>query len=289
MAAASPFATSRFAPAGRRRGVGHYVIVAILILAMLFYAMPIYVMVVNGLKSKSYMTLDQMWHLPQGLAGNGFPTAWAALSPNLLNSFKIAIPATIVSAMLGALNGYLLSKWKFKGSDLIFTLILFGMFIPYQSILVALIQTLQRVGLYGHWYGLVVVHIIYGIPICTLIFRNYFTNVPNELLEAARVDGAGVITAFLQIMLPLALPAFVVVGIFQFTNIWNDFLFGVTVVFDPANQPITVALNNLSGTNSVDWTVVMAGAVLSALPTALLYIFLGRFFIRGLLAGSMKG
>jgi glucose/mannose transport system permease protein len=113
--------------------------------------------------------------------------------------------------------------------------------------------------------------------------------VPNELLEAARVDGAGVLTAFFQIMLPLALPAFVVVGIFQFTNIWNDFLFGVTVVFDPANQPITVALNNLSGTNSVDWTVVMAGAVLSALPTALLYIFLGRFFIRGLLAGSMKG
>jgi glucose/mannose transport system permease protein len=288
MAAVSSFFRVKPAPA-RRTGFAHYVIVAILILAVIFYAMPIYVMVVNGLKSKSYMTLDQMWHLPRGLAGNGFPAAWDALSPNLMNSFKIAIPATIISAMLGALNGYLLSKWKFRGSDLIFTLILFGMFIPYQSILVALIQTLQRLGLYGHWYGLVVVHIIYGIPICTLIFRNYFANVPNELLEAARVDGAGLISAFFQIMLPLALPAFVVVGIFQFTNIWNDFLFGVTVVFDPANQPITVALNNLSGTNSVDWTVVMAGAVLSAVPTALLYIFLGRFFIRGLLAGSMKG
>ncbi len=288
MAAVSSFFRVKPAPA-RRAGFAHYLIVAVLILAVIFYAMPIYVMVVNGLKSKSYMTLDQMWHLPRGLAGNGFPAAWDALSPNLMNSFKIAIPATIVSAMLGALNGYLLSKWKFRGSDLIFTLILFGMFIPYQSILVALIQTLQWLGLYGHWYGLVVVHIIYGIPICTLIFRNYFANVPNELLEAARVDGAGLISAFFQIMLPLALPAFVVVGIFQFTNIWNDFLFGVTVVFDPANQPITVALNNLSGTNSVDWTVVMAGAVLSAVPTALLYIFLGRFFIRGLLAGSMKG
>src|SRR5690348_3452345 len=188
MAAASSFFRVKPAPA-RRAGFAHYLIVAVLILAVIFYAMPIYVMVVNGLKSKSYMTLDQMWHLPRGLAGNGFPAAWDALSPNLMNSFKIAIPATIISAMLGALNGYLLSKWKFRGSDLIFTLILFGMFIPYQSILVALIQTLQRLGLYGHWYGLVVVHIVYGIPICTLIFRNYFANVPNELLEAARVDG----------------------------------------------------------------------------------------------------
>jgi glucose/mannose transport system permease protein len=201
----------------------------------------------------------------------------------------MVIPATVGSALLGAVNGYLLSKWKFRGSDVIFTLILFGMFIPYQAVLIPLIRTLNLIGLYGSWQGLALVHMIYGIPITSLIFRNYFANVPTELVEAARIDGAGLIQTFFQIMLPLSLPAFVVVGIFQFTNIWNDFLFGVTVVFNPADQPVTVALNNLNGTTSVDWTVVMAAAVLSALPTALVYILLGRFFIRGLLAGSMKG
>ncbi|MCA9877358.1 MAG: carbohydrate ABC transporter permease, partial [Thermomicrobiales bacterium] len=167
--------------------------------------------------------------------------------------------------------------------------ILFGMFIPYQAILIPLIRFLDQIGLYGKWQGLVLVHVIYSIPIACLIFRNYFTNIPNELIEAARIDGAGLIAIFRQIILPLSLPAFVVVGIFQFTNIWNDFLFGVTVVFNPKDQPVTVALNNLNGTNSVDWTVVMAAAVLAGLPTALVYIFLGRYFIRGMLAGSMKG
>ena len=163
------------------------------------------------------------------------------------------------------------------------------MFIPYQAILIPLIRFLDQIGLYGKWQGLVLVHVIYSIPIACLIFRNYLANIPNELIEAARIDGAGLISIFRQIILPLSLPAFVVVGIFQFTNIWNDFLFGVTVVFNPKDQPVTVALNNLNGTNSVDWTVVMAAAVLAGLPTALVYIFLGRYFIRGMLAGSMKG
>jgi glucose/mannose transport system permease protein len=273
----------------KKRGAAQYLVYALLILATLFYLMPVYVMVINGLKDKAYMTLSDMWKLPLYLNGGGFPLAWETLSPNLWASLRMVIPATIFSSLLGAINGYLLSKWKFRGSDAIFTLILFGMFIPYQAILIPLIQTLDRIGIYGSWQGLVLVHVIYGIPITSLIFRNYFTNVPTELVEAARIDGAGLIQTFFQIMLPLSLPAFVVVGIFQFTNIWNDFLFGVTVVFRPADQPVTVALNNLNGTNSVDWTVVMAAAVISALPTALVYIFLGRFFIRGLLAGSMKG
>ncbi|HEY8447723.1 MAG TPA: carbohydrate ABC transporter permease [Thermomicrobiales bacterium] len=275
----------------RRRKIrlGRIVLMAVLLLAMAFYLMPVYVMLMNGLKDKSYMTLHDMWKLPRDLSGGGFGYAWDALRPNLGNSFKMAIPATVISAIIGAINGYLFSKWKFRGSDVIFILILFGMFIPYQSILIPLIETLQEIGLYGKWYGLVAVHVIYGIPVTSLVFRNYFSNVPNELVEAARIDGAGIIGIFRQIMLPLSAPAFVVVGIFQFTNIWNDFLFGVTVVFDPRNQPITVALNNLSGTNSVDWTVVMAGAVVAALPTLVVYILLGRFFIRGLLAGSMKG
>ncbi|MGH2615653.1 MAG: carbohydrate ABC transporter permease [Thermomicrobiales bacterium] len=281
--ASQPYAPRQKSPAGR------IIIYALLIAATLFYLMPVYVMVVNGLKDKSYMTLPDMWKLPLYLNGGGFPLAWDTISPNLWASLRMVVPATIFSSLLGAVNGYLLSKWKFRGSDVIFTLILFGMFIPYQAILIPLIQFLDRIGVYGSWQGLVLVHVIYGIPITSLIFRNYFTNVPTELVEAARIDGAGLIQTFFQIMLPLSLPAFVVVGIFQFTNIWNDFLFGVTVVFNPDDQPVTVALNNLNGTNSVDWTVVMAAAVLSALPTALVYIFLGRFFIRGLLAGSMKG
>jgi glucose/mannose transport system permease protein len=278
-------------PASPRRSnpLGRIVVYALLIGATLFYLMPVYVMIVNGLKDKSYMTLPDMWKLPLYLNGGGFPLAWETLSPNLWASLRMVIPATILSSLVGAVNGYLLSKWKFRGSEVVFTLILFGMFIPYQAILIPMIQFLDRIGVYGSWQGLVVVHVIYGIPITSLIFRNYFTNVPTELVEAARIDGAGLIQTFFQIMLPLSLPAFVVVGIFQFTNIWNDFLFGVTVVFNPNDQPVTVALNNLNGTQSVDWTVVMAAAVLSALPTALVYIFLGRFFIRGLLAGSMKG
>ncbi len=274
---------------GKKSRLGHYVVLALLILATLFFMAPVYVMIVNGLKDKSYMTLADMWKLPQTLNGGGFPLAWRTLDQNLAASFRIVVPATILSSLIGAINGYLLSKWKFRGSDVVFTLILFGMFIPYQAILIPMIQTMDRIGLYGRWQGLVLVHVVYGIPITSLIFRNYFANVPNELVEAARIDGAGLVGVFRQIMLPLAAPAFVVVGIFQFTNIWNDFLFGVTVVFDPSDQPVTVALNNLNGTNSVDWTVVMAAAVLAALPTAVVYILLGRFFIRGLLAGSMKG
>ena len=273
----------------RKNRVGQWIVVALLILAAAFYLMPVYVMVINGLKDKSYMTLGDMWKLPQIWNGGGFPLAWETLRPNMWASLRMVIPATILSCLLGALNGYLLSKWKFRGSDTIFTLVLFGMFIPYQAILIPLIRFLDQIRLYGKWQGLVLVHVIYSIPIACLIFRNYFTNIPNELVEAARIDGAGLIAIFRQIILPLSLPAFVVVGIFQFTNIWNDFLFGVTVVFNPKDQPVTVALNNLNGTNSVDWTVVMAAAVLAGLPTALVYIFLGRYFIRGMLAGSMKG
>ncbi len=276
-------------PIRRKSRVGQWIVLALLILAAAFYLMPVYVMVINGLKDKSYMTLGDMWALPQIWNGGGFPLAWETLRPNMWASLRMVIPATILSCLLGALNGYLLSKWKFRGSDTIFTLVLFGMFIPYQAILIPLIRFLDQIGLYGKWQGLVLVHVIYSIPIACLIFRNYFTNIPNELVEAARIDGAGLIAIFRQIILPLSLPAFVVVGIFQFTNIWNDFLFGVTVVFNPKDQPVTVALNNLNGTNSVDWTVVMAAAVLAGLPTALVYIFLGRYFIRGMLAGSMKG
>ena len=206
-----------------------------------------------------------------------------------MNSLIMVIPATIISSFFGAINGYLFAKWKFRGSDALFTLMLFGFFIPYQSILIPLVRFLQTIKLYGTIPGLITVHVVYGLPITTLIFRNYFAGVPTALVEAAQVDGAGIIKIFTTIMLPLSIPSFVVVGIFQFTNIWNDFLFGVTVVPNPAAQPVTIALNNLSGSFSVDWNVVMAGAVVAALPTALIYLFLGRYFISGLMAGSVKG
>ncbi|MBA2777266.1 MAG: carbohydrate ABC transporter permease [Chloroflexia bacterium] len=257
--------------------------------AILFYLMPMYVMIASGLKDATNVSIDRMWELPDSLSGGGFRAAWDQLGPNLWQSFLLVIPATVISSLIGAMNGYLFSKWRFRGSELLFALLLFGMFIPYQSILIPLIQFLDLIGLYGSVAGLITVHVVYGLPITTLIFRNYFANIPYEIVEAARIDGGGLWQIFRQIMLPLSLPAFVVVGIFQFTNIWNEFLFGLTVITNPREQPITVALNNLSGSFSVAWNVVMAGAVLAAIPTLVIYVLLGRFFIRGMLAGSMKG
>lgn len=277
-------------PRRSRRGrFTKILITAILTLAALFYLMPVYVMVVTGFKAAVNVSLSQMWTPPTSFDVAGYKSAWDRLSPNLTTSFLLVIPATLLSGIFGAINGYIFSKWKFRGSDLLFTLLLFGMFIPYQSILIPLIRFLQEIGLYGTLPGLILVHVVYGLPITTLIFRNYFANIPGELVEAARVDGDTVIGIFRRIMLPLSIPAFVVVGIFQFTNVWNDFLFGLVIITNPARQPITIALNNLSGGFSVAWNVLMAGAVLAALPTAIIYILLGRFFIRGMLAGSMKG
>jgi glucose/mannose transport system permease protein len=277
-------------PARRRRPtIGRVLVVTGLLLAMAFFLMPVYIMLINGLKDKANVSISTMWSFPTDLSGGGFSEAWQRLRPNLGNSLRMVIPATILSSMIGAVNGYLFAKWRFRGSDVLFTLVLFGMFIPYQSILIPLIRFLNEIGLYDSTAGLIIVHVIYGIPITSLIFRNYFANVPGELIEAARIDGDGLIGIFFRIMLPLSLPAFVVVAIFQFTNIWNDFLFAATVVSDARVQPVTVALNNLQGTNSVDWNVVMAGALVAALPTLIVYVLLGRFFIRGLLAGSMKG
>jgi glucose/mannose transport system permease protein len=282
-------ASQAYSPRKKSR-FGRYVVFALLVAATLFYLAPVYVMVINGLKDKSYMTLSGMWNLPLYLNGGGFPVAWDVLNPNLWASLRMVIPATIGSSLLGAVNGYLLSKWKFRGSDVIFTLILFGMFIPYQAILIPLIRTLDWVGIYGSWKGLVMVHVIYGIPITSLIFRNYFSNVPSELVEAARIDGAGLIQTFFQIMLPLSLPAFVVVGIFQFTNIWNDFLFGASFT-GGGSQPMTVALNNLvnSSTGVKEYNVHMAAAIIAALPTLAVYVLAGRYFVRGLMAGAVKG
>ncbi len=269
---------------------------AVLLLAAAFYLLPFYVLVVTSMKSFVEVSLTHMWSLPSGLYFSSFVQAWQGnpahglrgLGGNFLNSVKLTIPATAVSAILGSMNGYVLAKWRFRGADLVFPAILFGMFIPYQSILIPLVQTLQRIHLYGTLPGLIFVHVVYGIPITTLIFRNYYATLPGELVEAGTVDGAGLWGIYQRIFVPLSIPAFVVAAIWQFTSIWNDFLFGVTVTSQPDVQPITVALNNLAGSFIVEWNVQMGGALLAALPTLLVYILLGRYFMRGLMAGSLK-
>jgi glucose/mannose transport system permease protein len=201
----------------------------------------------------------------------------------------LAVPATLISAFLGSMNGYVLAKWRFRGANLLFTLLLFGMFIPYQSVLIPLVKFLQIIHLYGGIPGLILAHVVYGIPICTLIFRNYYAGLPTELVEAGRIDGASVLGVYRYILFPISIPGFVVVMIWQFTSIWNEFLFAVVLTADVTQRPITVALQNLAGSFLVDYPLQMAGALLAALPTLVVYILLGRYFVRGLLAGSLKG
>ncbi|MFW6120165.1 MAG: carbohydrate ABC transporter permease [Petrotogales bacterium] len=253
-----------------------------------FFLMPVYVLLSTSFKSFQEVSMQRMWFLPRNFSLSGIVEAFNRLGPNLKNSFFLVIPASLISAAIGSINGYILSKVHFKGSNLLFSLILFGMFIPYQSILFPLISFLQDIGLYGSLWGLIVTHIIYGLPITTLIFRNYYAEVPNELIEAAHIDGAGLIKAYIKVMLPISIPGFVVVMIWQFTNIWNEFLFAVTVTNDPSIRPITVALVNLAGSQVVHWNVQMSGAIIAALPTLIVYIILGKYFLRGLLAGSVK-
>jgi glucose/mannose transport system permease protein len=266
------------------RSILHLLLVVVAVL----YLLPIYVLLVTSFKSFQEVNLATMWALPSGIYLDNFLAAFEKLAPNLRNSLSLSITATIFSSLLGSLNGYVLSKWKFRGADLLFTIMLFGMFIPYQSILIPLVRFMQTVGLYGKLWGLVLVHIIYGIPITTLIFRNYYATVPTEVVEAAHIDGADLLGIYRHVMLPLALPGFVVVMIWQFTSVWNEFLFAVTLT-SPNFWPVTVALQNLAGSQIVEWNVQMAGAFLAALPTLLIYIFLGRFFLRGLMAGALKG
>jgi glucose/mannose transport system permease protein len=261
---------------------------AVLIIFALFFLTPMYVLLSTSLKSFSEVSINTMWQLPGSFSFEGFREAFTKLAPNVLNSFYLVIPATLLSAIMGSMNGYVLSHWKFKGSDTLFALILFGMFIPYQSVLFPLVQFMQSIGLYGSIPGLILVHVVYGLPITTLMFRNYYQDVPDALTEAAKVDGANIFSIYRHIFFPISIPSFVVVFIWQFTNIWNEFLFAVTLT-DTQSQPITVALTNLAGSQVVEWNVQMSGAIITALPTLLVYIIFGRYFIKGMLAGSVKG
>ncbi len=252
------------------------------------FTIPFYVMFMAAFKTSQHVDVTTMWLPPNPLSWEGMREAWTRLSPNFMNSVMIVVPATVISSLLGSFNGYLLSKFTFRFSSLMFTMMLVGMFIPYQSIIIPLVKFLNLIHLYGTIPGLVLVHVVYGIPITTLIFRNFYVGIPKEIVEAASMDGAGILRTFVSVIVPISIPGFVVAGIFQFTNIWNDFLFGIITISRPGFQPITVALNNLSGTQTVDWNVLMAGALIAAIPTAVVYLGLGRYFIQGLTAGSVK-
>ncbi len=260
----------------------------VLVLAVSFFLMPVYMMIVTALKEPAAIDLDTSWRLPPVWNWASFAEAWTAFMPKLENSLVLTLSAAAASALLGSLNGYVLAKWPFPGSNAIFAFILFGMFIPYQAILIPLFGFIRAIGLYGSIWGLVLVHTVYGLPITTLIFRNYYVGIPDSLIEASSLEGAGFLSIYRHVVFPLSLPGFVVVIIWQFTQIWNEFLFAVTLS-NPSSQPITVALAQLAGGEAVKWNLPMAGALMAALPTLLVYVIFGRYFVRGLLAGSVKG
>lgn len=266
---------------------GNVFLYGALVLLALFFLMPAYMAVVTALKMPSEISLPTAWEWPSVINWSSFTQAIEKLRPDFVNSIILTICGTIGSTMLGSLNGYVFSKWKFKGSDVIFTLFLFGMFIPYQVILIPLFQTLRAMNLYGGLPGLILAHVVYGLPITSLIFRNFYAQIPTALIESARLDGAGFFSIYLRIVFPLSIPGFVVTSLWQFTQIWNEFLWGICLTRHTAN-PITVGLANLAGGQAVTWNLPMAGSIIAALPVLAIYIFLGRYFIRGLLAGSVK-
>lgn len=251
------------------------------------YLLPAYLALVTALKFPVDITLPQSWELPPTLNIASFSEAFQLLRPNIVNSIILTLCATLGSTVLGSLNGYVFAKWKFPGSEIVFTLFLFGMFIPYQVILIPLFQTLRAMNMYGGLPGLILAHVVYGLPITSLIFRNFYAQIPDSLMESAALDGAGFFSTYTKIIFPLSIPGFVVTSLWQFTQIWNEFLWGICLTRHTAN-PITVGLAQLAGGQAVSWNLPMAGSILAALPVLLIYIVLGRYFIRGLLAGSVK-
>ena len=286
-------------PASIRNLVLRWLLYLLLAVFALYYLLPLFVMVTTSLKSLEEIRAGSLVSLPRDITLEAWRTAWASacsgiqcegLRPYFWNSVIMAVPAVAISTFIGALNGYAVAQWRFRGANLIFALLLFGCFIPFQVVLLPMARLLGLLGLAGSIPGLVLVHVVYGIGFTTLFFRNYYVTMPAELVKAATVDGASFLRIFFSIFLPLSLPIIVVTVIWQFTNIWNDFLFGVS--FSGAgSQPVTVALNNIvnSTTGVKEYNVDMASAIIAALPTLLVYVVAGKYFIRGLTAGSVKG
>ena len=271
----------------------------LLFIFALYYLAPLFVMVTTSLKDLEEIKTGSLISLPREVTFDAWLTAWSGacsgikcegLKPYFWNSILMAVPAVAISTFIGAVNGYVIAQWRFRGANLIFSLMLFGCFIPFQVILLPMARLLGILGLAGSIQGLVFVHVVYGLGFTTLFFRNYYVTISPELIRAAKIDGAGFFRIFWSVFLPLSLPIIVVTVIWQFTQIWNDFLFGVS--FSQAGtQPITVALNNIvnSTTGVKEYNVDMAAAIIAALPTLFVYIVAGKYFIRGLTAGSVKG
>jgi glucose/mannose transport system permease protein len=270
-----------------------------LIVVAAYYLLPLYVMIVTSLKGMPEIRVGNIFAPPLEITFEPWVKAWATactglncdgLSRGFWNSVRITIPSVLLSIAIASVNGYALANWRFKGADIFFTILIVGAFIPYQVMIYPIVILLREVGLYGSLTGLVIVHSIFGMPILTLLFRNYFTSVPEELFKAARVDGAGFWGIYLKIMLPMSLPIFVVAIILQVTGIWNDFLFGV-VYTRPETYPMTVQLNNI--VNSVqgvkEYNVNMAATILTGLVPLVVYFVSGRLFVRGIAAGAVKG
>ncbi|QRM56417.1 carbohydrate ABC transporter permease [Sinorhizobium sp. BG8] len=279
--------------------LGRLFVYGCLFVVALLYLMPLWVMVVTSLKSLDEIYGGSFIGVPKAVTFDAWRAAWSqacigtectGLKPYFVNSLMMVIPAVILSTGIGAINGYILTKWKFPGSNFVFGLLLFGCFLPYQATLIPMARTLGILGLAGSIPGLVLVHVSYGICFTTLFFRNYFVSLPDELTKAAMVDGAGFFRIFWSVILPTSIPIIVVSCIWQFTQIWNDFLFGVSFT-SGSSSPITVALNNIVNvtTGRKQYNVDMAAAMIAAIPTLLVYIVAGRYFVRGLTAGAVKG
>ena len=271
----------------------------VLILFAFYYLLPLYVMLVNSLKPLDEIRGGGMLYLPSVWTLDPWRSAWSSaqigvdpsgLKPYFWNSIAMVVPAVLLSTIFGSLNGYVLTKWQFKGHGIVFGLLLLSCFIPFQIVLIPMAKLLGVFGLAGTTSGLVLVHLVYGIGFTTLFFRNYYAAFPTEIVKAAQIDGAGFFIIFWRVLLPSSGPIIVVSVIWQFTNIWNDFLFGASFA-DFDSTPITVALNNLvnSSTGVKEYNVHFAGAILAALPTLVVYVVSGRYFVRGLMAGAVKG
>ncbi len=276
-------------------------ILTIFILALfaIYFLVPLYVMVVNSFKPLAEIRQGNMMALPGDFSFDWWKKAWSqaqigvqatGLRPYFLNSIKMVVPAVLISTFLGALSGFVLSKFTFKGDTMIFTMILFGCFIPFQIVLIPMARVLGILRLAGTTQGLVLVHIVYGIGFTTLFFRNAYATLPDEMIQSAQVDGAHFMRIFWSIILPNSAPVIMVTVIWQTTNIWNDFLFGASFS-NALSQPMTVAVNNLvsSSTGVKEYNVHFAGAMMAALPTLVIYLVSGRYFVRGLMSGSVKG
>ena len=278
---------------------GRILLYLVLGLFALYYLLPLYVMLVNSFKPLDEIRRGDMMALPDVWTIAPWASAWSTaqigvqatgLKPYFMNSIAMVVPAVLISTVLGSLNGYVLTKWRFRGDGIVFGLLLLSCFIPFQIVLIPMARMLGILGLAGSTTGLVVVHVVYGLGFTTLFFRNYYAAFPTELVRAAQIDGAGFFRIFRRILLPSSGPIIVVSVIWQFTNIWNDFLFGASFA-DVDSVPMTVALNNLvsSSTGVKEYNVHFAGAVLAALPTLVVYVVSGRYFVRGLMAGAVKG